>query len=124
MAADDASPTTSRRLFVQEKASGKRFLIETGANLCVYPRSLLCSVPRKADYELSTANGTPIATYGTVMISLNLGLRRDFKWRFLIADVAKPILGADFLAYYNLLPDITNGRLYDPGFYDPARRWG
>jgi len=113
MAADDASPATSRRLFVRDKASGIRFLIDTGADLCVYPRSLLRSVPRKADYELSAANGTPIATYGTMTMSLNLGLRRDFKWRFLVADVAKPILGADFLAYYNLLPDLTNGRLLD-----------
>jgi cleavage and polyadenylation specificity factor subunit 1 len=48
-----------------------------------------------------------------VTISLNLILQRDFRWRFLVADVAKPILGADSLAYYNLLPDLTNSRLLD-----------
>jgi hypothetical protein len=111
MMAADESLVTSRRLFVQDKASGIRFLIDSGADLCVYPRNLLRSVPRKADYELSAANGTPIATYGTVTMSLNLGLRTDFKWRFLVADMAKPIMGADFLAYYNLLPDLTNDRL-------------
>jgi hypothetical protein len=79
MAADDAGPTTSRRLFVQNKASRIRFLIDTGTDLCVYPRSLLCSVPRKTDYGLSVTNGTPIATYGTVTFQLNLGLRSNFK---------------------------------------------
>ena len=46
-------------------------------------------------------------------MTLNLGLRRDFCWRFLIADVSKPILGADFLAHFNLLPDFTHCRLMD-----------
>jgi cleavage and polyadenylation specificity factor subunit 1 len=46
-------------------------------------------------------------------MTMNLGLRRDFCWRFLIADVSKPILGADFLAHHNLLPDLTHCRLVD-----------
>jgi hypothetical protein len=46
-------------------------------------------------------------------MSLNLGLRRDIKWRFFVADVSKPILGADFLAQYNFLPDLSNGPLLD-----------
>jgi cleavage and polyadenylation specificity factor subunit 1 len=113
MAADDMRPTTSRRLFVRDKSSGIQFLIDTGADLCVYPRSLIRRPPRVSDYELSAANGTPIATYGTVLMSLNLGLRRDFKWRFLIADVSNPIIGTDFLAHYKLLPDLSQGRLLD-----------
>ena len=46
-------------------------------------------------------------------MTINLGLRREFRWRFLVADVSKPILGADFLAHYNLLPDLSNRRLVD-----------
>ncbi|KOC61824.1 hypothetical protein WH47_06162 [Habropoda laboriosa] len=67
----------------------------------------------KTGYELSAANGTPIATYGTKTLTLNLGLRRDFTWRFVVADVSKPIIGADFLAHYGLLVDIRNQRLID-----------
>lgn len=44
---------------------------------------------------------------------MNLGLRRQFKWRFIVADVTKPILGADFLQYYGLLVDIKNNKLLD-----------
>jgi hypothetical protein len=47
------------------------------------------------------------------MMALNLGLRRDFRWRFLVADINKPILGTDFLSHYNFLPDFTNCRILD-----------
>lgn len=113
MAAGDTCPATSRRLFIRDKASGIRFLIDTGADICVFPRTLSPGRLRKSGYMLFAANGTPIATYGTRTMTLNLGLRRDFRWRFLVADVSKPILGADFLAHYNLLPDLTNRRLVD-----------
>jgi cleavage and polyadenylation specificity factor subunit 1 len=113
MAAGDNCPTTSRRLFVKDKASGIRFLIYTGADICVFPRTLIPDRLSKSDYMLFAANGTPIATYGTHTMTLNLGLRRDFRWRFLLTDVSKPILVADILAHYNLLPDLTNRRLVD-----------
>lgn len=65
------------------------------------------------NYELSTANGSTIATYGTVSLTLNLGLRRDFSWQFVVADVTKPIIGVDFLAFYDLLVDAKNKRIID-----------
>ncbi|CAG4964443.1 unnamed protein product [Colias eurytheme] len=66
-----------------------------------------------ADYELSAANGSNIKTYGNIPLHLNLGLRRDFRWNFVIADVSTPIIGSDFLSYYNLLPDCRRKRLID-----------
>jgi hypothetical protein len=113
LVAADMCPTTSRRLFVRDKPSGIQFFVDTGADICVFPRNLLHGPRRKSDYALSAANGTQIVTYGTHMMALNLGLRRDFRWRFLVADVYKPILGEDFLSHYNLLPDLTKGRLLD-----------
>ena len=44
---------------------------------------------------------------------MDLGLRRSFKWNFVVADVSKPIIGADFLIYYGLLVDLKNKQLYD-----------
>lgn len=44
---------------------------------------------------------------------LDLNLRRDFFWKFVIAEVDKPIIGADFMAHYGLLVDCKNGRLLD-----------
>ncbi|XP_044757823.1 uncharacterized protein LOC123315977 [Coccinella septempunctata] len=111
-AASDPSPTT-RRLFITDQDSKLQFLVDTGADLCVFPRSAVTGRREKYDYVLSAANGTPIATYGTTTLTLNLGLRRDFTWRFVIADVSKPIIGVDFLSFYNLLVDVRNRRLLD-----------
>ena len=108
MTASDTCPVTSRCLFMWDKASGNRFL-GTGADICVFPRRLTPGRLRKSNYMLSAANGTPIETYGMHTITLNLGLRRD-----LVADIYKPILGADFLSHHNLLPDLTNCRLVTP----------
>ncbi|KAL1448593.1 hypothetical protein WDU94_009822 [Cyamophila willieti] len=97
----------------RNKTSKVKYLIDTGADLCVYPRSATSGRREKTDYVLSAANDTDIHTYGTLSLTLNLGLRRDFTWQFVVADVAKPIIGADFLAHYNLLVDIRNQRLLD-----------
>ena len=46
-------------------------------------------------------------------MELNLGLRRSFKWTFQVADVNRPIIGMDFLAYYGLPVDGHRKRLID-----------
>lgn len=59
------------------------------------------------------ANGTPIRTYGSEVKTLNLGLRRPFTWEFLIADVTRPIIGADLLAAHGLMIDLKNKLIID-----------
>lgn len=46
-------------------------------------------------------------------MTVDLGLRRQMDWEFIIADVTKPILGNDFLYEYDLLVDIRGKRLID-----------
>ena len=65
------------------------------------------------DYNLYAANGTTIPTYGWASRSLKLGLRRDFAWRFVIADVDLPIIRVNLLSQYGLLVDCRNNRLLD-----------
>ncbi|XP_057330856.1 uncharacterized protein LOC130671153 [Microplitis mediator] len=64
-------------------------------------------------YQLYAANGTIIETYGLSLQTVNLGLRRDFTWNFIVADVTKPILGADFLSHFDLLVDLKRKCLRD-----------
>lgn len=112
-----------RRLFVTDRETKYQYLLDTGSDLCCFPRKLLPRKPGKAtDYDLCAANGSTIKTYGSRTLTLNLGLRRDFKWNFTVADVDTAILGADFLAYYNLLPDCHNRLLRDglTGLFVPA----
>ena len=105
-------PVKSRRLFVQDRVSGISFLVDSGSEISAIPPPLAEKrTPTKLN--LFAANSTQIATYGEKLLSLNLNLRRDFKWPFIIADVDKPIIGADFLSHFNLLVDVRNKRLID-----------
>jgi hypothetical protein len=40
-----------------------------------------------------------------------MGLRRDFIWRYVIANVDLPIIGVDLLSHYGLLIDCRNNHL-------------
>lgn len=111
MATDDCP--SAGRLFVTDQRSKVQFLVDTGSDLCVYPRSALTRRLEKTNYQLCAANGTSIATYGFINLTLNLGLRRDFAWRFIVADVTKAIIGVDFLSFYDLVVDCRNQRLID-----------
>lgn len=110
-AASDCSSSSSR-LIIVDKHSKIRFLVDTGSDLCCFPRRLLpnCS---PVNYELSAANGSKIRTYGFLTRSLDLGLRRNFLWRFVVADVDVPIIGSDFLAHYHLIPDCRTKHIID-----------
>lgn len=109
----DHIQSNSRRLFITDRVTKRQYLIDTGSDLCCYPRSWLAGQRKPTDYELSAANGSSIKTYGTVNLTLNLGLRRNFIWRFVIADVTTAIIGSDFLSHYHLLPDCRIKKLVD-----------
>lgn len=112
MATNDCSATNGR-LFVTDRRSKIKFLVDTGSDVSVYPRNCLRERRAKANYQLSAANGTIIETYGYSHFNLNLGLRRDFSWNFIVADVNKPIIGVDFLSFFNLIVDVRNKCLID-----------
>lgn len=102
------------RLVINDKNSGTRYLIDTGADLSVLPKSRVTEKKLKAvDYKLYAANGSPINTYGAILVFANLGLRRQFPWIFIVADVSQAIIGADFIYNYNLLVDLRGRRLID-----------
>ena len=62
---------------------------------------------------LQAVNHSSIPTDGQISRSLDLKLRRDFTWVFTIADLPYPILGSDFLHYFNLVVDMCKRRLID-----------
>jgi hypothetical protein len=101
------------RLFVTDRYSKRQFLIDTGPDLCVYPRRLIPRRREQLNYDLCAANGTTIHTYGWLPLSLNFCLSRDFTCRFVVADVTRPNIGVDFLSHFGLLVDCRNNRLLD-----------
>lgn len=106
------SDTVLRRLFVTDRSSGKQFLVDTGADVSVIPK-MPGAERNKSNFVLHAANGTPITTYGQKLLQLDFGLRRAFRWPFVIAEVSKPILGTDFLSHFNLLVDSRRKKLID-----------
>ena len=44
-------------------------------------------------------------------MTLNFGLRRVFRWIFVIADDTTPIIGAGFLRWFGLLVDVKHHQL-------------
>lgn len=109
--ATDSSVPKNCRLFVFDRASKRSFLVDTGADVSVVPPLNKSSKP--ALLKLYAANNTRINTYGNQRFSLDLGLRRQFIWDFVVADVSRPILGADFLNRFGLLVDVCRQRLVD-----------
>lgn len=103
---------TNNRLCITDLKSRERFLVDTGADLSVLAAKNK-QTPIETHFKLFAANNTPIKTYGEKTLQLNLGLRRNYNWTFIIADVKMSILGADFLKYHRLLVDLHSKRLVD-----------
>ena len=97
-----------RRLFyVTDSSTGFKFLVDTGAQVSIIPPSPTDRHIRHTNLILEAVNGTPIRTFGTRSLTLSLGLRRTFRWVFVIAETGTPILGADFLRHHRILVDMT-----------------
>lgn len=64
-----------------------RFLVETGAELSVIPPSRAERQHRQDNLTLQAANNKSIATYRKHSLTLDFGLRRTFRWVFVITDV-------------------------------------
>ncbi|UYV64958.1 hypothetical protein LAZ67_3002563 [Cordylochernes scorpioides] len=100
------------RLFVTDKNTGLRFLVDSGADISIIPPKDKNRMP-SSDYKLYAANGTEIVTYGKKVRNLDIGLRRQFQWPFVIANINRAIIGADFLNNFGLIIDIKIKRLID-----------
>lgn len=112
VAAAEAFSGRSQRLFLEDRKTGRKFLVDSGADVSVIPAHHF-KKNKSSEYKLFAANGTPIPTYGMQILNLDLGLRRSFQWPFIIAETTKGIIGADFLHHYELLIDLKNKKLID-----------
>ena len=104
---------SSRLFFVTDTHTNTRFLVDTGSEVSVIPPTPADRRRSPDPRTLTAVNNTSIRTYGQRSLTLNLGLRRSLPWIFVIADVQKPILGADFLRHYGLMVDMHKYKLID-----------
>jgi hypothetical protein len=113
LTAGNACTTSSGRLFVTDRTSKQRHVIDTGS----VPVRLPEEAPPGAQgaHRLQSVRGQRhdhLNLWMDIAIS-DLWLRRDFTWRFVVADVQLPIIGVDLFSYYGLLVDCRNNRLLD-----------
>lgn len=101
----------SRRLFVTDRSTKFDFLVDTGADVSVLPSK--SKSMSNCGESLRAANGSFIRTFGEKVLKIDLGLRREFKWKFILADVSCGIIGADFLHFFDLVVDLHNYRIID-----------
>ncbi|GIY86990.1 hypothetical protein CEXT_700851 [Caerostris extrusa] len=50
-------------------------------------------IRQAAQMQLFVANGKAIPTYGKRLLKLDLRLRREFNWPFIIAAISQPMIG-------------------------------
>jgi len=106
-------PMSSRTFCIPDLKTKCSFLIDCGAEVSVIPPTPSDRKHIDSRFVLTAVNASLISTFGQRLKTLNLGLRREFPWVFLIADVPSPIIGADFLAYFQLLVDCSARHVID-----------
>ena len=86
-------------MYLQDALSNRDYLVDTGASRSVFPHR---SSAAPTGPHLLMDHGRPTKAWGSRLIPLQFG-SRCFQFQFLLADVDQPILGADFLAEFDLL---------------------
>ncbi|VDL58810.1 unnamed protein product [Hymenolepis diminuta] len=76
------------RLFLQDRNSSTSYLIDSGAEISVLPSTPANRNSSDHPLILAAVNGSPIKTYDQKSVTLDLGLRRTFRWIFTIADTS------------------------------------
>ena len=99
-------------LAVWDRRSGRSYLVDTRADISVFPASFNDRKSCHNSQPLVAANGSTIRTWGQQMITLYLG-NRLFTQDFHIADVTRPIFGADFFRHNFLAIYVAGRRLID-----------
>jgi len=90
-----------------DDSSKTPFLIDTGSVYSIVPYN---SSTTPTGPSITSANGKPIACWGTVQRTIRVG-KTTFTWTFLQAAISFHIVGADFLAHFGLTVDLKWLRL-------------
>ena len=86
-----AGSTGSALIYLHDVLSNRRFLVDTGASISVFPAPASST---SSGVQLLTANGSTLTCSGSRIIPLRFGTW-NCSWTFQLAPVSVPILGAE-----------------------------
>lgn len=119
MATTCQGQSKSRLFHVMNRTTGQQYLVDTGAEGSIIPAQRSDRTTPPTSY-LQAANGSRIPVHKSRSLNLmrkrnngTCGLRRMFRWVFLVADVRRALIGTDFLNHYGPLVDVKSQRLLD-----------
>ena len=88
------------------------FCVDSGAAVSILGVDFMSHInPRhlkKYPFTLTSANKTPVVVYGKISVPFAIG-HKHFIHEFLLADVSKNFLGADFLSQHDIWLNVTRG---------------
>ena len=90
-------------MYLKDDLSHRCFLVDSGAAVSVFPYR---SSKPPISNSLTSAGGQSIPSWGRRTIPLSFKNHR-FQWSFLLADVTRPILGADFLSANSICVNLS-----------------
>ncbi|PRD24557.1 UNVERIFIED_CONTAM: hypothetical protein NCL1_43416 [Trichonephila clavipes] len=93
--ATNTLPRNSHQLFIHDRSSNVKFLIDIGSDISIIPAT---KSPRQnySQMNLSAINTSPTHVFTAQTLSLDFGLRRIFECTFLVNIISTPITGADY----------------------------
>lgn len=98
-------------LFLTDKISGLKFVIDSGASCSQIPRMPKERLTPLPYTRFVSATGSPINEFGYKYLTVDLGLRTKFSWKFVISDFGPALIGIDFLKHFCLSIDLRRRRL-------------
>ena len=97
-----------------DNCSRQRCLLDTGSQVSLWQPSPVTPILQQSPLRLMAANGTPIKAYGHQTREIKID-GKSYSFVFLIEQVARPILGLDFLQRYRMTIDLCHRRLLHSG---------
>jgi len=92
---------------LRDSTSGRQFLVDTGSVYSLLPHT--SSSPANGP-PIMAADNSPIKCLGAQQLTFQVQ-KKNFTWNFLLASVAFPILGGDFLQANQLKVDLSTMQL-------------
>ena len=94
-------PVFGLLIYLQDVLTNHQFLVDTGVSCSVFPHHSSAALTGPC---LRMDDGRPMKSWGCKTLPLQFG-NHPFQYPFLLASIDNPILGADFLAEFDLLVD-------------------